>query len=102
MAELTGPHENKRRKAQCCFRHWQSVIAVNSPEERTNAYWIDDGGAVVDFRRGQRAAQVGGWIALSPPGGDGIAKDRAAGTSQPPRGFIAAARFNSAEYRKHL
>src|SRR5271166_448723 len=102
MPKLTGPHENKRRKAQRCFRYRQSVIAVNSPEQRTNAYWIDDGGAMVDLRRGQRATQIGRWIALSPAGGDGVAKDCAAGTSQPPRGFIAAARFNSAEYRKHL
>jgi len=88
LPQLTWSDENIWRKPQRRVSCRLPVETINGAEQRTNSHRVNDSGAVIDWGIGQDTAQVHGWIPFRPARCDGIAKNHAAGTAQPPCRFV--------------
>src|SRR5690242_16183279 len=73
------------------------AVSVNGAEQLSNLGWVGDGGMIARNHGSQRAAQIGGGIAIRTTGGDGVTEHSAALGANPVRRFVLAASFDPAQ-----
>lgn len=74
-----------------------AVMGIDRAKEATKRLGFQDCRSVLRLRRYQRTAKINGYVSLSPPGDDRVAKDRAEGAAEAVCRLIPPTHLNRAE-----